>query len=200
MTVAPPSCSCLRRDPFSDREQQILTIFATQVAMLLDTIHARERISNLATPTTSPASGTAATSAAAAGDRARGRSRLHSRCFCSSTTSSRSTTASAVINDVCSPVCGAVREILRPTDMLARYGGDSSGVLPHGPGRSDASRNALFAHRDAHDPDGQGAIQCSVPSGFRSSAERRGQRLSAARRRLYLSNGRKNRYTSQDEC
>ncbi|MGZ8711014.1 MAG: GGDEF domain-containing protein, partial [Thermoanaerobaculia bacterium] len=37
-----------RSDAFSDREQQILTIFATQVSMLLDTIHARERISKLA--------------------------------------------------------------------------------------------------------------------------------------------------------
>ncbi|HET8774387.1 MAG TPA: hypothetical protein VFP80_11365, partial [Thermoanaerobaculia bacterium] len=37
-----------RREAFSDREQQILTIFATQVSMLLDTIHARERITNLA--------------------------------------------------------------------------------------------------------------------------------------------------------
>ena len=166
---------CRADPPFSPSEQQILTIFSTQVSLLLDMIHARERIANLAD--TDELTGV--------WNRRYFRRQLAWEC-------ERARTFGVPlslllfdidefkqINDgfghgigdvVLSELCGVVREALRPTDTLARFGGDEFAViLPH----TDRARAVTVAERLLGrvgrltiPTDEEGAIRCSVSIGL----------------------------------
>ena len=164
-----------RRDAFSDREQQILTIFATQVSMLLDTIRARERISNLAD--TDELTGM--------WNRRYFRRQLPQEIERARTFSvplslllfdidefkQINDSFGHVVGDVVlSELCGSVREMLRPTDMIARYGGDEFVVvLPHTDldGARAVSDRILARVRALTIPaDDDTAIRCSISIGL----------------------------------
>lgn len=194
---------------FSEGERQILAIFSTQVSMLLDMITAREKIINLAD--TDDLTGI-------------WNKRYFRRQLPQEIERARTFNVPLSlllfdidefkqINDgfghilgdvVLSELCGVVRETLRPTDVLARFGGDEFAIiLPHTDltGATAVAERILKRVRELTVPtDEEGAIQCSVSIGMAEYARTDATANDLVRRadeRLYLSkrNG-KNRYTA----
>lgn len=194
---------------YGENERHILAIFATQVAMLLGTIHARERILNLAD--TDDLTGIwnrryFQRQLQQEFERARTFSvPLSLLLFDIDEFKQINDSFGHVIGDVVlSELCAVVRDALRPTDTFARFGGDEFAIiLPHTdlPGATAVADRLLNRVRSLTVPtDEEGAIQSSVSIGI---AEYRREDATArdfirrADELLYLSkrNG-KNRYTA----
>ena len=197
-------------DAFSEDEQQILKIFSTQVSMLLDTIRAREKIVNLAD--TDDLTGV--------WNKRHFRRQLPQEIerarrfgvplslvlFDIDEFKQINDGFGHVIGDVVlSELCGAVRETLRPTDVLARFGGDEFAIiLPHtdSNGAIAVAERILKRIRALTIPtDEEGAIQCSISAGIaefdRDGDASANDLIRRADERLYLSKRQgKNRYTS----
>jgi diguanylate cyclase (GGDEF)-like protein len=161
-------------EPFSVPEQQIVEIFAAQVAMLLGQLAAREEIRNLAD--TDELTGI-------------GNKRLLRRQLPQEVERARvynlplsllmfDVDDFKEINDryghtvgdvVLSELCGAVRESLRPPDVFARFGGDEFAViLPHTDiegARAVAGRILDRVREVAIAGDDEETIRCSVSIG-----------------------------------
>ena len=198
-----------RTEPFTEREEQILKIFVTQVSMLLDTIRTRERIANLAeTDDLTGVWNRRYFRRLLPQEIERARTfgvPLSLLMFDIDEFKQINDSFGHVIGDVVlSELCGALREMLRPTDMLARFGGDEFAViLPH----TDLARAVVVAERILHGireltipTDEEGAIRCSVSIGLAEWSRDDGIADALVKRadeRLYQSkrNG-KNRYTA----
>lgn len=197
---------------FSDGEEQILAIFATQVAMLLDMIAAREQIANLAD--TDDLTGIwnrryLRRQLAQEVERARTFNiPLSFLMIDLDDFKSINDTFGHVIGDVVlSEFCGVVRTTIRQTDVFARFGGDEFAViLPHTDteaARAVAGRLLENIRALAIPTDEEAAIRCSVSIGvaqFRGGVESPDDLVRRADDRLYRAKrSGKNRYTAGDE-
>jgi diguanylate cyclase (GGDEF)-like protein len=196
-------------EDFTVGERQILSIFSTQVSMLHDMIRARERITNLAD--TDDLTGI-------------WNKRYFRRQLPQEIERARTFNVALSlllfdiddfkqINDnfghvmgdvVLSELCGVVRETLRPTDILTRFGGDEFAIiLPH----TDRAGAMAVAERLQKKlraltipTDDEASIQCSVSIGIAEFVREDVTANDLVRRadeKLYLSKRHgKNRYTS----
>jgi diguanylate cyclase (GGDEF)-like protein len=194
---------------FTAGERQILTIFSTQVSMLLDTIRARERITNLAD--TDDLTGVwnkrhFRRQLPHEIERARTFNiPLSLLLFDIDEFKQINDVFGHVLGDVVlSELCGTVRDTLRPTDVLARFGGDEFAItLPHtdAAGATAVAERILRRVRALTIPtDEEGAIQCSVSIGiaeFHHGEESANDLVRRADEKLYdAKRGGKNRYTA----
>lgn len=201
----------LARDepPFTEREQVIVSIFATQVAILLETLRTREQIVNLAD--TDDLTGIwnkryFRRQLPSEIERARTFNvPLSLLLFDIDEFKQINDSFGHVVGDVVlSELCGVVRETLRPTDVLARFGGDEFAIiLPHtdAQGASAVAERVLKHVRALTIPtDEEGAIRCSVSIGiaeFRRDDASANDLIRRADEKLYLSKRQgKNRYTA----
>lgn len=196
---------------FDEREEQILAIFATQVAMLLDMIAAREQIANLAdTDDLTGIWNRRYLRRQLAQEVERARTFNIPLSFLMIDLDDFKTindTFGHVIGDVVlSEFCGVVRATIRQTDVFARFGGDEFAViLPHtdtAAASSVASRLLENIRALAIPTDEEAAIRCSVSIGlaqFRGGGETPDDLVRRADDRLYVSKrSGKNRYTAAD--
>ena len=161
--------------PFSENEQQILAIFATQISMLLGTIRARERILNLAE--TDDLTGVwnkryFRRQLPTEVERARTFGvPLSLLLFDIDDFKQINDSLGHVIGDVVlSELCGAVRESLRPTDAVVRFGGDEFAlILPHTDlaGAKAVADRVMSRVRALTIPtDEEASVQCSISMGL----------------------------------
>jgi diguanylate cyclase (GGDEF)-like protein len=200
----------VREEPeFSDGERQVLTIAATQMSMLLDALHARQQIRNLAD--TDDLTGVwnrryLRRELANETERARTfRVPLSLLLFDIDDFKPINDNFGHALGDVVlSELCGAVREILRPTDTLARYGGDEFAViLPHtDKGAAGSVAGRLLDRVRALDivADDETVVRCAVSIGIAELGDADGSVTDLIRRadeKLYDSKRQgKNRYTA----
>ena len=200
---------CRDEPEITESERQILAIFATQVAMLLGTIQFRERILNLAE--TDDLTGIwnkryFRRQLPQEIERARTFNiPLSLLLFDIDDFKQINDVLGHVIGDVVlSELCGAVREMLRPTDSIARFGGDEFAIiLPHTElaGACAVSNRILAKIRAMTIPtDEEGAIQCSISIGvaeFQRDDMSANDLIRRADEKLYESKRLgKNRYTA----
>jgi diguanylate cyclase (GGDEF)-like protein len=194
--------------PFDETDAQLLEIFAAQVAMLLGHFTAREQIQNLAD--TDDLTGIwnkryFRRQLPQEIERARVYSLpLSLLMFDVDDFKEINDSLGHTIGDVVlSELCGAVREILRPPDLFARFGGDEFAIiLPHTDlgGACAVAERILKKVRALTIPtDEEGAVQCSISLGVADFGDGDGATdlIRRADERLYESkrNG-KNRYTA----
>jgi diguanylate cyclase (GGDEF)-like protein len=166
---------CRAESDFRESDRQILEIFSTQVALLLGMIRAREQIVGLAD--TDDLTGIwnkrfFRRQLPQEIERARTYSiPLSLLLFDIDDFKEINDSLGHVIGDVVlSELCGAVREMLRPPDFIARFGGDEFAIiLPHTdlPGASSVAERILAVVRDLTIPtDEEGAVRCSISIGI----------------------------------
>ena len=200
---------CREDHEFNETDRSVIAIFAAQISMLFDSIRARERIVNLAD--TDDLTGI-------------GNKRYFRRQLPQEIERARTfgvplalllfdiddfkqinDSLGHVIGDVVlSELCGAVREMLRPTDAIARFGGDEFAIiLPHTDinGATSVAERILKRVRALTIPtDEEAAIQCSISIGLAEFARSDAGASDLVRRadeRLYESKrAGKNRYTA----
>lgn len=193
---------------FTEPEHQVLEIFSTQVSLLGDTIEARAKIANLAD--TDDLTGI-------------WNKRYFRRQFPQEIERARTfniplalllfdidefkqinDTLGHVMGDVVlSELCGVVRETLRPTDILARFGGDEFAIiLPHtdSAGAVAVAERVIKHVRALSIPtDDDGALQVAISIGIAEFQhdDSGNDLIRRADERLYLSKRQgKNRYTA----
>ncbi|HJQ40991.1 MAG TPA: sensor domain-containing diguanylate cyclase [Thermoanaerobaculia bacterium] len=199
---------CRDEPEFSESEQQTLAIFATQISMLLTTIRARERILNLAE--TDDLTGVwnkryFRRQLPQEVERARTFGvPLSLLLFDIDDFKQINDSLGHVIGDVVlSELCGAVRESLRPTDAVVRFGGDEFAlILPHTDmvGATAVAERVLQRVRALAIPtDEEAAVQCSISIGLAEyqREEAASDLVRRADERLYEAKRQgKNRYTA----